>query len=257
VSRVDISWDRQRYSRDAGSLALSETRLHGSFTTADWLTADVRYELTAGVDSWDAPSVAAAATPKPGVRTVSFGGAIERRLFGDRLALAGLGQAFAALSSEPGFRAGSLTASFRSSPGLRGFVQLVHGGIDSVSGHAPLALWSGAGEGLARQPLLRAHRLLVDDLIAGPVFGREVRYLSVESQRWLERPALVRLGVAAFMDMAASARGFDSARSPMHADVGVGVRLRVPGSDGMIRADYAHGVRDGHDAFTVGLMTGF
>jgi outer membrane translocation and assembly module TamA len=79
----------------------------------------------------------------------------------------------------------------------------------------------------------------------------------VESQRWLERPALVRLGVAAFMDMAASARGFDSARSPMHADVGVGVRLRVPGSDGMIRADYAHGVRDGHDAFTVGLMTGF
>jgi hypothetical protein len=252
VSRVDISWDRQTYSHGADNPSLIETRQHGSFTTTDWLTADVRYELTAGIDSWGVPSRDTAVAPTER-RTVSFGGAIERRLFGDRLALAGRAQAFAALSSEPGFRAGSFTAAFRSSPDVRGFVQLVHGGIDVASEHAPLALWSGAGDGHARPPLLRAHRLLRDDRIAGPVFGRDVRYLSVESQRWLERPALVRLGLAAFVDVAAAARGFDGGRSTTHADVGGGIRVRVPGSDATIRADYAHGLRDGRDAFTVGL----
>jgi hypothetical protein len=34
-------------------------------------------------------------------------------------------------------------------------------------------------------------------------------------------------------------------------DVGVGLRIRIPGTAGVLRADFAHGVRDGARALSV------
>ena len=41
-------------------------------------------------------------------------------------------------------------------------------GISSATSHAPLALWSGAGTGYGRAPLLRAHPLLDGGVVRGP-----------------------------------------------------------------------------------------
>jgi hypothetical protein len=82
-------------------------------------------------------------------------------------------------------------------------------GVQRVSDNAPLWLWPGAGDGHARAPLLRAHPLLDDgiiDMTGRSAFGRTIESATLEGQRWFERPALVRLGVAAFADMAIAKR---------------------------------------------------
>jgi hypothetical protein len=255
VSRVEASWEMQTYQGSADAGMRRERRLHGAFVTTDWITANLRYEVAAGIDAWDPRSLATrAAAQQAGTRrTVSIGGLLEHRFLDDRLAIAGGGHAWTAVSGGSGFRSGSLRAAFQSSASTRGFVQLVDAGFMTASEHAPLALWSGAGEGHGRAPLLRAHSLLSGGVVSGPVFGRDVAHLNVESQRWLERPALVRVGFAAFVDIAKAARSFTS-HSQAHVDIGGGVRVRAAGDAGVFRCDYAHGIRDGRNAVTVGWL---
>jgi hypothetical protein len=40
--------------------------------------------------------------------------------------------------------------------------------------------------------------------------------------------------------------------SPIHVDVGTGIRVRIPGMAGALRIDTARGLRDGASAFTAG-----
>jgi hypothetical protein len=92
-------------------------------------------------------------------------------------------------------------------------------------------------------------------VLSGEVFGPTVRYATVEAQRWLPRPAVTRVGLAAFVDTGRSS-------GPLQFDAGFGVRLRATpllrqDAGGQARAstlriDYAHGLRDGADAVTVG-----
>ena len=125
--------------------------------------------------------------------------------------------------------------------------------FEAVSLSAPRALWPGAGEGRARPGLLRAHPLLEDNIIAGPVFGRRVLALNAEGQRWFARPGLVRIAAAGFVDAAgASDRLPGTGGKASQVDIGAGVRLRLPGGEGTLRVDYAHGLRDGADAVTIG-----
>ena len=116
-------------------------------------------------------------------------------------------------------------------------------------------LWPGAGDGMARPHLLRAHPLLVDDIVSGPVFGRTLLHLTAESTRWLSTPRLVRLGIAAFADMAGASNRLEGDDRVTHVDAGAGIRLRLPGAgNGMVRADYARGVRDGRQRVSVGIV---
>jgi hypothetical protein len=134
-------------------------------------------------------------------------------------------------------------------------VHTVDAGIDAASTHAPLALWPGAGDGMARPYLLRAHPLLVDDIVSGPAFGRTLLHLTAESTRWLATPRLVRLGIAAFADVAGAANRLEGTDRLTHVDVGAGIRLRLPGvGNGMVRADYARGLRDGRQRVSVGIV---
>lgn len=104
--------------------------------------------------------------------------------------------------------------------------------------------------------MLRAHPLLSGGVILGPVFRRRTTYLNVGTERWLERPSFVRLGVAAFLDVAHASGGFTrAAREPIYAYVGTGLRLRLPGSEGTLRVDYGRGLRDRGAAFTIGVVT--
>lgn len=125
-------------------------------------------------------------------------------------------------------------------------------GVETVSDRAPLALWPGAGEGRARSALLRAHPLLRDGVVTGPVFGHGLAYANVEAQRQLKTSWPVGLAVAGFADLARATRTSTPAADNWQLDAGIGLRVKVPGQKGALRVDVARGVRDGAHAFTIG-----
>jgi hypothetical protein len=126
-------------------------------------------------------------------------------------------------------------------------------GLSAVSANAPLVVWPGAGDGHARIPLLRGHTLIEDGVISGPAFGRRLLFAHVESARWLPRPTLAKIAVAAFIDGArTTARLPGWPGRPLQIDVGVGLRAKMSGRQGLLRVDYGHGVADRGHAITVG-----
>jgi hypothetical protein len=243
IWRVSGSWERETYSAtgDADGDARDE-RTHAGLAIANWLTSQLRYELFGSVDSWRSVG-----------RTASIGAAIERRLWDDRMALRVSGQNWFPVGHAPAFRAASMHAILRSRIEDTGTVHMLRLRGDVASDTAPRAIWSGAREGQARPGLLRAHPLLDDGVIDGPVFGRNVAQMTVESRRWLNGPPVIRLGIAAFVDVAhAWKRGFAATGDPLQADAGAGIRIRMPGREGTLRIDYARGLRDGAGALTFG-----
>ncbi|MQA30574.1 MAG: hypothetical protein GEU82_12195 [Luteitalea sp.] len=240
VWRVDGSWEAQTYSIDGR--ATRETRSRAGIGIADWITANLRYQLAVGLEAWNGST-----------RAASIGAALERRLFGDRVSVTGSSAHWTTLSGGSHVRRGAIGARFRSSEQATGFVAIGGAGLEHVSAAAPLALWPGAGDGRARGGLLRAHPLLEDNVVAGPVFGRRIHSLNIEGQRWFEGPALLRFGAAAFVDAAgASDRLPGAVGRARQVDAGVGLRVRLPGRDGTLRIDYARGLVDRADAVTVG-----
>jgi predicted double-glycine peptidase len=242
VSQVTTSWERQTYSPGSG-MPLREQRIHGGFTNSDWIGPDLRYEFSSGVDSWNGAR-----------RSVSLGGGLERRFVSDRLAIRANGRVFFGLDTNPGFRTATVEAAYRSSREERGLVHVITGGFDTASLHAPLALWPGAGDGIGRPYLLRAHPLIVGDAIRGEAFGRRLLHATAESRLWLQPIAMARVGFAGFIDVADASRRLGAASSTSHADAGAGVRVRWPRFAGVLRADYARGLRDGRQRLSVGIM---
>jgi hypothetical protein len=94
----------------------------------------------------------------------------------------------------------------------------------------------------------------VVDLSAPSVFGRTLTFAGAELQRWFERPAIVSVGWAGFVDAARASRRADVGGAAAQVDLGTGLRIRIPGTRGVLRADVAHGLRDGADAFTIGWL---
>ena len=191
-----------------------------------------------------------------------MGGSLERRWLADRWSLAGTATAWMPATGalpapeKSAFHEAGIRAAFRSSRSTEGWVYLADAGAERASNHAPLAVWPGAGEGRAREPLLRAHPLLEGgaiDLTDRSVFGKGLVDAHAEAQRWIASAAPVRFAGAAFADLARASRRQASAReSVTEVDVGGGLRVRIPGVAGVLRVDAAHGVRDGADALTVG-----
>ena len=244
VWRFDGSWQSDTYGSVDGA-RLVQSRTHGGLTVSDWLSGRVRYSVTTGVDAWGDAR-----------RAVSLGGTLERVAFNDRLSLSVDATQWAPIAGGSAFRAVGARASARSSLATQGWVTRGTIGVQRVSDTAPLALWPGAGEGQVRVPLLRAHPLLDDgvvDLTAGSAFGRTLTFASGEAQRWLERPVLVRLGLAGFVDLARASRQL-TGDGPQQVDVGGGLRIKIPGIPGVLRGDLAHGLRDGANALTFGWL---
>ena len=245
VWRLDAVWQSDTYG-GVQSARIVETRSHGGLTISDWLSSRVRYSITTAVDAWNG-----------GRKAASIGGSLRRVAFDERLTLSIDATQWAPLNGGAGFGSIGARAAARSSADTRGWVTRGAVGVERVGDAAPFALWPGAGEGQVREPLLRAHPLLDDgvvDLTESSAFGRTLSFGSAEIQRWLERPALVRLGVAAFTDAARASRQETSGRTPVHVDVGAGLRIKIPGTPGVLRADIAHGLRDGANALTFGWL---
>lgn len=245
VWRFDGSWQSDTYG-GAQDSRIVETRTHGGLTVSDWMSGALRYSVSAGVDAWSG-----------GRKAASIGGALEHAAFADRLSLSIDATQWAPMTGGPAFRSAGARAIARSSANTRGWVVRAALGIEAVSDAAPFTLWPGAGEGYVRAPLLRAHPLLSEgvlDLTRASAFGRTLTFGGVEVQRWLERPAFVRLGLAAFADVARASRQAAVDRAPAQVDLGAGLRIKIPGTPGVLRADVAHGLRDGANALTFGWL---
>jgi hypothetical protein len=257
IWRVEGSWEAQTYrAQQAVGTApdLRQEQAHGVLSFANWLSPNLRVEAASGLDAWH--HVGSSGSQ----RTAVVAGTIEQRFAVDRVTLAASAAAWSPIGEGSSFRSASVRVGARSSaqPSSRPVAVLANVRADFASAEAPLAIWSGAGDGRARPGLLRAHPLLDDGVIDGPVFGRQVQSATLELQRWFTRPEIPRFGVAVFADAAhASARLDPAAGRSSQLDLGTGVRLQLPGSDRTIRIDYAYGVRDRHArAITVGIVTG-
>jgi len=243
--RVDASWERESFaSSGTVTAAITESRLHGALTVSDWLTPRLRYSISGGFDSWNTNRKAAV-----------VGASIEQHLFGDRASIEVHANDWIPAGGSEGFQSAGGRLHIRSSAAPRGWVALATAGADRVTAAAPLGLWPGAGDGQTRAPLLRAHPLTENGVIAlgsASAFGRSLVYGSTEAQRWFDRPWLAHFGIAGFADIARASRRDSGDMSPIHVDVGTGVRLRLPGMPGALRLDAAHGLRDGARALTFG-----
>jgi len=245
VWRVDASWEAETYA--FGSTQLRQTRTHGGLTVSDWMRPHVRYAVSGGLDSWNG-----------GTRAASAGGTLEQRLFEDRLGLQAGATMWEPLGGDArAFNSVAVRVHVGSRPSLGRWAYEFGVGASRASDEAPFFVWNGAGEGRARPILLRAHPLLEDGVIdagAASTFGRTLRYANAEGQRWLARPAIVRIGFAAFVDVAEASRRAVPGDSPVQTDLGGGVRLRIGGAQGLLRIDVAHGLRDGANAASIGWV---
>jgi hypothetical protein len=248
VWRVALAWQAQTYGRTPA--AVREEQLRGDLGYSSWLAANLRVDLSTGLDAWSRPNAATE-------RTVHLTGAVERRLFADRIAArVSLGR-WAGVGGGDGFGAAAAELSFTSTKDPGPLVTIARLGAATASAAAPLALWSGAGEGRARAPFLRAHPLLHDGRIDGPVFGRRLAHGTIEVQHWFGGSSLVPVAAAVFSDAAvAGQRSPFAAGHPFQWDVGAGMRIRVPGRAGLFRVDYAHGLRDGARAWMMAWQPG-
>ena len=247
--RVAGFWERQAYVARApdspaetvvGGLSLEERR-RTALSFADWLGPGLRLEVEGALDRWVG-----------GGEYLALAGAVETRWFGDRLAVAVAAAGWVGLGEGAPFATADATLTWRSGGPAAGAPWLGCVGLSRASTDAPLALWSGAGTGYGREPLLRAHPLLDEGVIAGRTFGRTLAHATLETElrRWRRGP--FELGWAVFVD---AARAWDTGRVgqvPWQADGGTGLRARLLGLKGQFRLDLAHGFSDGNEAVSVG-----
>jgi len=234
VVAFDALWDRQTY---AGFGRESRRRL--VLSLSDWATSRVRWHAGVGTDRFD------------GRAYVAGGGGMELRLADDHLAVGLAGQGWVPSGGAARFGAIGVSAAWRSTTALFRPVAFVSSTWDVVSAAAPRAVWPSAGTG-GRGHLLRAHPLTEDDVISGPLFGREVSTTSAEYWHPVYERFSQRLFVAAFVDAARASRSLAS-QSQFYLDAGIGLRIATLG--GTVRVDAAKGLRGGGLTWSAGWMT--
>ena len=245
VWRFEGAWQSDTYRTSTSSQTV-ESRTHGGLAVSDWLSGSVRYQISTGVDSWSG-----------GRKAVSIGAALERVAFRDRLSLSIDTAQWAPLNGGIAFRSIGAHAIARSSTETRGWVMRATAGFERVSDAAPFALWPGAGEGQVRGTLLRAHPLLSDGVVdvgGSSAFGRTLTSAARScSDGWSGR----RSCVWASRDLSTS-RARRDRRTSGHAGprrCGRGSSHQDSRNARGLRADVAHGLRDGANALTVGWQS--
>ncbi|HXG87358.1 MAG TPA: C39 family peptidase [Vicinamibacterales bacterium] len=239
------AWEQQTYrltpstGADQASREFESDRRRAAVTFSDWSTANRRWAMTGALDQW-----------RDRGQQLSLGVAMEERLFADRIAIRADGFAWPRAGQSAGFVASNVSAAWRRSVGPTGS-WTGQAALAVVSAQAPLDMWPAPDTGRIRSALLRAHPLLEDDAIRGASLGRLLTNATVEYQRPLIIRPLAQLHWAAFADVARQGRHLEAAHLPWQLDLGVGLRVGLPGTPGMLRLDGARGARDGRLALSV------
>jgi hypothetical protein len=254
---LDASWEAQSYDATpspGGTTVVREPRRRVGLHFATWSTSWLRWQTGAALDRLREYDDLDESRFEP-TDYFNVESALDIRLAADRLAVAVSGGWWAPFAGGDRFDTGELLVAWRSTDdATRPFWSAVTG-FEAASRVAPLALWSGAGIGQGRDDLLRAHPLLDDDVITGPVFGRDVAHGSFEYDRPVGRTVAGGLAIAGFVDTArAWHRMSGLATSPLLVDAGVGVRVHALGPSGSVRLDLAHGLRGGGTTLSAGWV---
>ena len=229
---IDAFTERQPFTTDA----LPTSRRRGAhLSMSEWVAPRVRASIRGGVERWD--GVDTFGMLGTGLRVLT----IDERLDG-RIDVSGwkAGSSFGTIDAG---------VTIRSSTERRGDVFVGRAGLGLASVHAPADIWFAGDTGRARSVPLRAHPLMTEGRMRVDQIGRQIVYTSGETQRWWAGKTRLRVGAAAFVDVAQiDRRAVPVSRADV--DVGVGARLAVPGVSGMVRIDVAKGLRDGSTALS-------
>lgn len=238
VTTIEGFWERPSYEtasteRQETTAIHRDERRRAALSLADWATSNIRWTAGAALDRWAQDS------------HLSVEAALDLRLAGDRVSIGIDTAAWVPIGSGGRFASGGVSSAWRSTRDNDRPSWLILAGFEATSAAAPFDLWPGAGTGDARTPLLRAHPLLDAGVVSGPVFGRRLVHGTVEYQHPLLTAQGAAIRLAAFADTARAWRRIgDEDRSPLHTDVGAGIRIALPGKVGTMRVDVARGLRD-------------
>lgn len=228
----------------ARPVVVGEQRRRASLSRTDWVTADLRLDISAAMDSWNDRGA-----------HLALGAGLLSRGASERLTIGAEAAGWRELSGAGSFATLHLRAAWDPATPAAGSSWLARCGLQGATRAAPRSLWPGAGTGSAREPLLRAHPLLADGIIDGDVFGRRLAYLTIERRSWPWRTGPLRCGWALFLDAAAAGGTERTARASRQVDVGVGLRWRLPGARGSWRLDLARGALDRELALSAAWQT--
>ena len=231
---VNGSWERQPF---AAPVFPTAERTGGRVWWGDWLTSYLQVQMRGGAERWVSRE-SALATAGTGLLFVTPAQRFRARVDLDTW-----------MGHEP-FSRGHAVIDLTSSMERRGWVVLGQAGAGRMGDMAQPDIWFG-GDTSSSRPPLRAHRLVDDGYMTTTRIGRTIVHASVEGQHWwLTRRGSV--GAALFLDLVSVDRRIIPGPQ-RDADVGVGFRAGVPGSDGNIRVDLARGLRDGAMRVSVGF----
>jgi len=236
-------WERETYRLDGPDDPVVRAERTGALLqSAAWVAPTARIAFRTGYDRWRS----AGSAGRGGVT-------LETRWAGDRLRLTGDVDRWIGLDGGPTFGSvgARLYAVSRARPA--GLVASGRIYVRAVGAAAPSTAWPGAGTGIARPDLLRAHPLLDGGVLDGPAFDRHLAGGGVELVRWLPIGPGLRVGPAAFLDVAQvwGERPTDSL-----VDAGLGLRLTTAGGGPVLRFDAATGLSDDEWAISVGWSAG-
>ena len=220
--------DQQAFS--SGDLPAAE-RTGARAHLADWASGALRWHVRGGLDRWSGDGtfgvVGGGARAERGNATLSADADVSLGTFR--------------------FGTGTFRARWTSSREPRGTRLILSSGLEILSAAAPLAIWAAGDTGQARTALLRAHPVLDRGRLDLQRLGRGLAHAGAEVQQWRSGPGPLAVALAGFLDTARTSRRLEPG-SRNDADVGLGLRVAVPGQRGLFRADIAHGLRDGRNA---------
>ena len=239
--------ERQSYLIPADGNIFVEHRNRAGATVTDWATGWLRWSAGAAFDR---------------IRSENFLGldaGVDVRAARDHLSFIAAGSRWLPAGTDaPAFQSGILAFAWRTSTGAPAVLFYGDLGVAAASAAAPFAVWPGAHTSADRGGSLRAHPLRQDDIVSGPVFGRRLAFGSVTSEQKLADTKWGRLALAEFADVGQAWQRLPGLlTSPLHVDIGIGVRLTSAKMGGILRADIAHGVRDGRRHFSAGYARGW
>jgi hypothetical protein len=240
VWQLAAAWERETYALDVATprVRSREERTGAALSSSLWLLPELRGAVRMGFDRWD-----------------DTGGHLrggltgEVRAAGDRLWMTLETDRWISLEDGPSFSTMSARLEGMSRATPEGVALSGRAYVRSAGTDAPPTLWPGAGTGIARPDLLRAHPLLDDGAITGPAFDRHLAGGGAEVVRWFATDGVVRIGPAAFLDVA---HAWGERPGTSRADVGLGVRLTTAAGGPVLRIDVATGLSDDDWAISAG-----